>query len=159
HGIATLHITHDQEEALSIADRVAVMDRGRLVQVDTPRGLYDRPATRAIAAFVGQANLWPGIVDGEDRIRVPFGEVRAATAGHPTGTSVTVLVRPERVVPGPSPDGVNSFSGRMARDRFLGSVRRYDIALDGATLLGETSERASFETVHFPPADVRLLPA
>ena len=157
HGIATLHITHDQEEALSIADRVAVMDKGRLVQVDTPRGLYDRPATRAIAAFVGQANLWPGTIAAQDRVRVPFGEIRAATGDRPSGSAVTVLVRPERVIPVAAADGINSFPGRVARDRFLGSVRRYDFAIDGVTLLGETSERAPIETVHIPPADIQLL--
>ncbi|HUH40165.1 MAG TPA: ABC transporter ATP-binding protein, partial [Castellaniella sp.] len=57
-NIATLHITHDQEEALSIADRIAIMQAGRIVQIGSPKDLYDRPVNRWVASFIGQANLW-----------------------------------------------------------------------------------------------------
>jgi len=157
-GIATLHITHDQEEALSIADRVAVMEAGRIVQVAAPRDLYDHPSTESIARFVGHANLWPGTPLGEGRIRVPFGTLATRHAGAPAG-DVRVLVRPERIRPGPSADGVNEFPARLVRDRFLGSVRRYDALIDGTVVLGETSERGEFRVVHIPPEDVQIVPA
>jgi putative spermidine/putrescine transport system ATP-binding protein len=160
HHIATIHITHDQEEALSMADRVAVLEQGRLVQVDTPRALYDRPHTRGVAAFVGRANLWEGQVAGADRVRVRFGELRLRPHGKAVGERVWVLVRPERVTIGEPPDGVNGFPCRVERDRFLGAMRRYDarIGTDGDILEGETGYRGEFNTVHILPEHIQLLP-
>jgi putative spermidine/putrescine transport system ATP-binding protein len=158
HGIATLHITHDQEEALSMADRVAVMGRGRLLQVATPEELYARPASRAVAAFVGHANLWDGTAAGPDAVDTPVGRLRTRPHGLPDGSPATVLVRPERVRPGPAPDGVNSLAGRIARDRFLGAVRRYDLAVGGGTVAVETPAGAPSAEVHLPPDAVQVLP-
>ncbi|PWB64369.1 MAG: ABC transporter ATP-binding protein, partial [Bradyrhizobiaceae bacterium] len=158
HGIATLHITHDQEEALSMADRVAVMQNGRIVQVAAPHEIYARPANREIAAFVGQANLWPGRVAGPQEIETALGRLRSGTHSLPAGARVVVLVRPERVQVGPAPDGVNSFSGTVVRDRFLGSFRRFDLQCAGGSLLGETRELGEITTVHIPASAVQLLP-
>jgi len=155
--IATLHVTHDQEEALSMADRVAVMEAGRLVQVATPRELYDAPATRKVAAFVGKANLWDGRVESGDSVRVTFGLLRTLPHHYPAGESITVLVRPERVAVGPAPDGGNSFSGRVVRDRFLGAVRRYDLAVADSIIFGETGRRGRIDSVHIEPEHVQLL--
>ncbi|MCC7276261.1 MAG: ABC transporter ATP-binding protein [Alphaproteobacteria bacterium] len=159
HGISTLHVTHDQEEALSMADRVAVMDKGRLVQVAPPRELYDHPATAAIAAFVGHANLWPGRVAGDGRVATAFATLATTTRGHADGAAVTVLVRPERIFPGPPPDGVNGLEGRVVRDRFLGAVRRFDLDVAGTLVLGETSDRRTIAAVHIPPDGIQLIPA
>ena len=159
HGIAALHITHDQEEALSMADRVAVMEAGRLVQVATPTEIYDRPATRSIAAFVGQANLWDGLSVGGDGVELPLGLLKLPPHDLPEGTPVTVLVRPENVNVGPAPDGINEFPCRVTRDRFLGSLRRYDAEIRGGTVLGETSARAVIERIHIPPRNIQLIPA
>lgn len=159
HGIATLHITHDQEEALSLADRVAVIEGGRLVQIAEPRALYDRPRTRSVAAFVGQANLWDGRLVSETEVHVAFG-VLSVEPGHgrSRGEAVTVLVRPERVRAAAGPGGVNSFACRVTRDRFLGPVRRFDADLGAATVLGETSERGAIPAIQIPPEHVQLLP-
>jgi putative spermidine/putrescine transport system ATP-binding protein len=159
HAIATLHITHDQEEALSLADRVALMRQGRIEQVGSPHALYDRPANRAVAAFVGHANLWDARVAGPDLVDTAFGPLRTAPHGRAVGAAVTVLVRPERVRRGNPPDGVNGFAGRVVRDRFLGAQRRYDLAVSGAIITGETAEAGPIEAVHIPPAHVRVLPA
>jgi len=158
HKIATLHITHDQEEALSMADRVAVMEGGRILQLDTPRDLYDRPASRAVATFVGHANILPARVVSASSVETPIGVLSTAPHDMPVGAPVAVLVRPERVRPGPSPDAVNTFAGTITRDRFLGSLRRFDFAVAGGTLLGETNAPGSIEVVHFPPAAVQILP-
>ncbi|HEX9842730.1 MAG TPA: ABC transporter ATP-binding protein [bacterium] len=161
HHIATIHITHDQEEALSMADRVAVMERGRLVQVDTPRALYDAPRTRSVAAFVGRANLWEGEVIAGDRVRVGFGELRLRPHGRAHGERVCVLVRPERVAIGQAPDGINAFPCRVERDRFLGATRRFDarIGANEGILEGETGYRGEFDAVHILPEHIQLLPA
>jgi len=157
-NLPTLHITHDQEEALSMADRVAVMQQGRIVQVGTPQALYDAPLTREIAEFVGHANLWDGTVSGPDTVRTALGELRTLPHGQPQGAPVQLLVRPERVALGRDANGVNSFACRMLRDRFAGPVRRYDVEVTGGILLGETGEREPFAAVHIPPAHIHLLP-
>jgi putative spermidine/putrescine transport system ATP-binding protein len=158
HRIATLHITHDQEEALSMADRVAILERGRLVQVDTPRRLYDFPRTRDIAAFVGRANLWPGRLTAPDRVRVEFGELILDPQERSVGQACWVLVRPEQVRTGPAANGVNTFACVVERDRFMGSVRRYDARVGGSLIEGETSHRGQITVVHIPPEHVQLLP-
>ncbi len=158
-AIATLHITHDQEEALSIADRVAVMRDGRILQCAAPRELYARPASRYVAGFVGHANLWDATVADAHSLQTPIGPLRADASRFAPGSAVAVLVRPERVCPGPAPDGVNQFAARIARDRFLGSFRRIDLAVSGGTIVLETASDVLPEAVHVPPEAVQVLPA
>jgi putative spermidine/putrescine transport system ATP-binding protein len=159
HKIATLHITHDQEEALSMADRIAVMENGRILQLDTPRDLYARPVSRAVAGFVGHGNLWAARIISPARVETPVGPLATLPHDMPAGSPVTVLVRPEQVRPGRSPDGANTFAGTVTRDRFLGSLRRFDFAVEGGTLLGETGVPGDIDVVHFSPAAVQILPA
>lgn len=158
HNIATLHITHDQEEALSMADRVAVMQNGRIVQVGEPRAIYARPINREVADFVGHANLWSGRVIGPASVETPLGPLTTTPHGRKTGDRVAVLVRPEGLGLGAAADTVNSFSGTVTRDRFLGSFRRFDFQCDGVTLLGETSNMGEISAIHIPPASIQLLP-
>lgn len=158
HQIATMHITHDQEEALSMADRVAIMRGGRIIQVGEPHEIYAHPASREVAAFVGHANLWPGRVSGADSVVTPLGTLMSGPHGRPVGDNVTVLVRPERVRSGTAPDGVNTFRGSVTRDRFLGSFRRFDFRTGDTVLLGETGEMTEISTIHIPPAAVQILP-
>ena len=157
YGIAALHITHDQEEALSMADRVAVMESGRLVQVATPQMLYDKPATRSVAAFVGHANLWEGTASGPDTVTTSLGLIHTPPHGKPSGTPLTIMVRPEWVRFGPSADGRNSFEGRVVLDRFLGPIRRFDLAVEGGVVVGETPDRGVISAVHFPSSQVQVL--
>ena len=103
YGVAALHITHDQEEALSIADRVAVMRAGRIEQIDTPQAIYDRPLNRFVAGFVGHANLWDGTVTAPDSVTTPLGTLRNARQPRAAGRRVAVLVRPEHVQLGAGP--------------------------------------------------------
>lgn len=157
-NISTVHITHDQEEALSMADRVAVIEHGRLVQVASPRDLYDAPATRSIAGFVGEANLWDGTVTAPDAVDVAFGRLSTMPHGLEKGRLVTVLVRPENICVGVDRSAANTFTGNVVRDRFLGAVRRYDLAIGDSVILGETGIRGTIEVVSIRPEDVRLLP-
>jgi putative spermidine/putrescine transport system ATP-binding protein len=158
-GITALHVTHDQEEALSIADRVAVVECGRLVQLAPPRELYDHPRTRGVAAFVGQANLWDGKVTGPREVTTAFGALTCDATGFNAGEPVIVLVRPERIETAPRGDRVNSFDCRLDRDRFLGSMRRFDVLVDGVRVLGETTRRGAIETISVAPEHVQLLPS
>lgn len=158
-GIATLLITHDQEEALSIADRVAVMRDGRLVQVAPPRELYDAPADEETARFVGEANLWRGVVMGTGRVRTDVGILVCDTKGHGAGADVIVLVRPENVVSHSThdPAALNHFSGPVAADRFLGSVRRLDLEVGDGLIRLETRIRDAIGSISIPPDAIRLL--
>lgn len=157
HGIATLHITHDQEEALSMADRVAMMRAGRIEQIGAPRDLYERPVTREVAAFVGHANLWPGTIAAPDAVDTPIGRLVTARHNRAAGSKVTVLVRPERVRPGRAADHINEFAGTPARDRFLGALRRFDLAVPGGVIVGETAEADPIANVHIRPEYITIL--
>lgn len=84
-GIATLLVTHDQEEALSIADKIAVMRDGRLIQIGTPQELYETPANAYVAAFVGQSNLWKGTIAADGLVETEIGTLRCDTKGHTPG--------------------------------------------------------------------------
>lgn len=102
-GIAFVVVTHDQDEAMAMADRVAVMDKGRILQVDTPRALYERPATQAVARFFGDINLWPSGLSVRPE-QVTISRTTGALAGTITdiiyrGTTTTFLVAtPDLVV-------------------------------------------------------------
>jgi len=124
-GITFLFVTHDQEEAMAMADRIALLDRGRLVQLDTPRGLYERPATRFVAGFIGTMNFLEGRVaalgDGLAVVEVPgCGPLRGTAASALAADDAAVLaVRPERVrlALDPVPSGL---SGRVIAIAYLG---------------------------------------
>jgi putative spermidine/putrescine transport system ATP-binding protein len=160
-AIATLLVTHDQEEALSIADKVAVMRDGRLLQVGSPRELYEAPVNADVAAFVGQSNLWPGKVAGAGRVETAFGLVACETSGRGDGEAVTVLVRPERILPIASGahDADGHLAGTVVADRYLGPVRRIDLDVRGNLIRLETHLREAVTAVTIPPEAVRLLPA
>ncbi|WP_080581733.1 ABC transporter ATP-binding protein [Sinorhizobium fredii] len=161
-GIATLLVTHDQEEALSIADKVAVMRDGRLIQLGTPRELYETPANAYVAGFVGQSNLWKGKIAAAGLVETAIGSLRCDTIGHKTGDAVTVFVRPERIVPafdGDPQDSVSRFSGAVAADRYLGPIRRIDLNVPGGLVRLETHLRDAVTSVRVPADAVRLLPA
>jgi putative spermidine/putrescine transport system ATP-binding protein len=129
--ITTLFVTHDQEEALSMADRVCVMRSGRIEQVDTPSMLYAAPATAFVAEFVGTMNRIPGVIeDGRVSLLGTTADIRTV-AGQPadsraSGTPVDVLVRPEGLKVTPSPVG----RGLVMTTTFLGSVTRLGVLLD-----------------------------
>jgi putative spermidine/putrescine transport system ATP-binding protein len=125
-GAATLFVTHDQQEALMMADRVAVLHQGRLQQIDTPRGLYARPANLMVARFVGHANLIAGTVLEPGRVHTVLGVLHADTGHRPAGAAICVLVRPESIHPDPAPDAPNRIPGATGRVRFLGATCRWD---------------------------------
>jgi iron(III) transport system ATP-binding protein len=133
-GITTLYVTHDQIEALSMSNRIAVMSNGKIVQEGTPREIYQRPATQFVADFVGSANFMDAEVLGEDgeissrggrsmRLQTAIGQVRAACPeGVTPGEKVVLSIRPENIrVHTSEPAGtVNLFQGVVERLMFLG---------------------------------------
>ena len=141
-GITTVLVTHDQEEALSIADRVAVMRAGRLEQCAPPAELYARPATAFVAEFVGTMNRMPGVMGPDDLVHV--GEQRLPVDGEhpPANTPVWVLARPEAVHASPTADAgseatAGSASGSASRSsRFASSSASSSALVQVATFLG-----------------------
>lgn len=96
-GTTFVIVTHDQDEAMMLADRIAVMDRGRLVQVGTPAEVYERPRTRWVAEFVGDVGLIEGCVLSAAAIGTAHGEIAADAAGLAPGATVTLALRPEAI--------------------------------------------------------------
>ena len=131
-GTTTIFVTHDQEEALSMADRVGVMRDGRLEQVADPSELYSRPATAFVAEFVGTMNRLPGELAGPGTVTVLGASCAVIEGGHasgPTSGPVDVLVRPEGLTVAPASGGNGIVSGRT----FLGAVTRLAVLLSGDT--------------------------
>jgi putative spermidine/putrescine transport system ATP-binding protein len=129
-GITTLFVTHDQSEALAIADRVAVLNAGRLEQVAPPHEVYSSPATAFVATFVGVVNRLAATPDGPGRVRV-LGSSAALDGAGADGSARadTVIVRPEALTVGPpGPDGGGE-PGRVVTRTFLGAVTRLVVAL------------------------------
>ena len=127
-GITTLFVTHDQEEALSMADRVGVMKDGKLDQIAVPDQLYAHPATAFVAEFVGIMNRIPGELAGSEQVSA-LGAVVPVDGERPAGelTEVDVLVRPE----GLKIEAVRGGNGIVTDRTFLGSVSRISVRLSG----------------------------
>jgi len=130
--VTTLVLTNDAREALALAERLAVMDLGRIVQVGTPQEVYNRPIDAFVARFLGQTNLLQGHVEsadskGEVVVRTPFGRMvgQSANGSIAAGSPVTVSIRPESIALGPGlPPDSNRFSATIERLVFLGAVRQ-----------------------------------
>ena len=132
-GITTIYVTHDQEEALSLSDRVAVMKDGRVQQVGAPKELYERPRTRFVADFVGTNNLVPGRVreqaDAGLLVDTALGALRAVADG-PVGERCVLAIRPENMAITAGATGAgdgNVVRGRVSFIAYLGSALRYDV--------------------------------
>jgi iron(III) transport system ATP-binding protein len=136
-GITTVYVTHDQEEALSLSDRVAVMREGRVQQVAAPKALYERPANRFVADFVGTNNFIPGVVkeraDGHAVVETPLGHVRTRAADVARGATCVLAVRPENVALAGA--GENRVEGRIRLAAYLGNTLRYDVETAGGLVL------------------------
>jgi putative spermidine/putrescine transport system ATP-binding protein len=141
-GVTALFVTHDQEDAFAVADRVAVIRGGRLLQVGTPETLYDLPASREVAEFVGRATLLPATVeDGTARLRIGGREVRVAAAraaGVPAGGEMLAVVRPDALAL--APDGAaDGWPAVVTVRRFAGAVVAYHLRTDDGTEMELTS--------------------
>jgi len=133
-GLTTVYVTHDQKEALTLSDRIAVMHAGRLVEVGDPRRLYDRPRTVFVARFLGESS----ILDVETQAsQVFFRGSRIDVAEVPPGRKHGLLIRPERLQPlfpqAPVPEGMIRFSGTIRDVIFQGESYRTEITLDGGS--------------------------
>jgi spermidine/putrescine ABC transporter ATP-binding subunit len=135
-GITTVYVTHDQEEALALSDRIAVFNRGKLLQVGPPRALYERPENRFVADFIGINNLVDGTVGSGPAgtpglpVQTLLGPLVAApdTRFQP-GAPCILAIRPENIALDGEAEGSNRLSGQIAFAAYLGNTLRYDVDL------------------------------
>jgi ABC-type Fe3+/spermidine/putrescine transport system ATPase subunit len=165
--ITTVYVTHDQKEALSLADRIAVLHEGRLEQLGTPREIYRSPASRFVADFIGETNWFSGRVTGgtasELRLETELGDLRAPPkAACQAGMAVQIGIRPEAVKIGSGE--VNAFATRIRHVSYLGDTEQYILevgsgrqvkAFEQNPLL--VREAGNLLTVHVRPEDVLVV--
>jgi len=152
-GTTFVIVTHDQEEAMTVAHRIGVMDRGRLVQVATPQQLYEEPASRWVAGFIGDVNLIDGTVIAIDAGGIAIEgtggrRFRVAAAGPAvtSGQRVAVALRPEKLrIAAEKPQGVgdNCVAGRVGDIAYLGDISLYKIRLDDGAVITASRANAS----------------
>ena len=170
-GITFVYVTHDQEEALTMSDRIAVMASGQVEQIGTPKDVYEEPATVFVADFLGVSNLMDGEVTGRDgnalRVRVGEVELRAERGEVATTGPAKVVIRPERIeLEVYGENGANRLPGMVERVVYVGAAQQLVIRLatgeqlqalvqnDGAPLAWEQGTPVR---VHFPPSALRVL--
>jgi spermidine/putrescine transport system ATP-binding protein len=129
-AITFVHVTHDQEEAMTMADQIAVMNHGRIEQLGTPTELYETPATAYVASFLGASNLIAGTVSGSDTVRLHHGpEVKVRPAGIAGRTGeVAVGIRPEKIDLGGGQE--NTLEGTIAEQAYVGVATQYLVDTD-----------------------------
>ncbi len=126
-GLTTIFITHDQEEALVLSDRIAVMNHGTIQQVATTTEIYERPANDFVADFVGESNIFHGTVSAPGTVALDNGRTLKVASSLPAGRKVGVLMRPERFSPG----GANAFAGEVIEAVYLGTSFKLRLACEG----------------------------
>ena len=182
-GMTFVIVTHDQEEAMTVADRIGVMDAGRLEQVATPRQLYEEPASRWVAEFVGDVNIFEGQLESRDAGRLMIatkdaGTITVAAPRQPvTKPNVCVAIRPEKIKlsrRGPASDGtadahaINRLEGVVTDVSYLGGITSYKVKLDTGAVVSSSMantariDRDTYQACHrvvawFTPDDCVVL--
>jgi len=141
-GITFVYVTHDQEEALTMSDRIAVMNQGKALQVGSPTEIYERPNCRFVADFIGETNFMPGTLAGSkgNRAMVDCGELRVVAETDRAlapGAAVTVAVRPEkiRVHLDPVPNAPNCFAAQIEKVVYIGTDTHFQMRLGNGVML------------------------
>jgi iron(III) transport system ATP-binding protein len=171
-NITAVYVTHDQEEALVLSDRIAVMHAGEIKQIGTPRDIYIRPNNDVVAGFIGTANLLQATVErlplnGEDGVvATPLGKLTCKLpASLAVGQSVTIMFRPEDIAIGVSSTGsqTNIFSGTVEQATFVGSRFQWQISVNSYRIQGEVPKTQVVEAgqqvmIEIPRHAIHLLP-
>jgi iron(III) transport system ATP-binding protein len=172
-GMTAVFVTHDQEEAFALSDRIAVLSRGELQQLGTPEALYATPANPFVAGFLGRANFLPATVESVDgdalAYRLAAGPIWRARApdgfAAPAGTAVRLMARPEGLRISHSADAADGLAGRVLDRRFAGALSFYTVALDGGAevlVQGDASDADAGDEVRVaatPGAAILAFPA
>ena len=165
-GITFVYVTHDQAEAIALSDRIAVMESGRLCQYATPLELYEHPADRFVAGFLGAANLLDGVATAPGTVTLASGAALsvALPAGTEPGAAVTIMIRPEDVAITAAPGGPGVLTGTVEQSSLLGHAMEYrvrcaDTVLRVHTRRGVRHEDGSSVSVTIPPEHCAIVPA
>jgi iron(III) transport system ATP-binding protein len=178
--LTAVYVTHDQKEALSIADRIAILNDGKIQHCGSPRDVYLRPSSRFVAHFIGETNFLEGTVSSQDSGRrvvdTPIGPVTSAVAGSKSiqvGNRVTLSLRPEVVHLNHAPEGApNVYRGSVHDSVYLGEVAQHQVTLPERSGNGEHIDMKAFELnpeivardeaedadIWFEPEDVVIIP-
>ena len=139
--ITTVYVTHDQKEALSMADNMAVLKDGRVMQIGPPRLLYERPGSRFVADFLGETNFLPAVVRGSENgsiiLETAAGILRstAGDSGTPRGGNVTCSIRPEAFTRAAQGPGSNTITGKRVRTIYLGEIAQHQVEVQDGSVL------------------------
>jgi spermidine/putrescine ABC transporter ATP-binding subunit len=153
-GITTIFVTHDQDEALTLSDRIVVMEQGRIVQTGTPAEIYERPRSHFVSDFIGMMNAMRatvlGVAPGGLRVRLDTGpEILLPDTPAPAGGVLEVMLRPEKVLVNPAPAaGLVTIDGTVAHVVYMGAVTYLHVGVaGGATMLAMLANAAGSGTV------------
>ena len=138
-GITFIFVTHDQEEALTMSNRIGVMSQGALLQVGTPHEIYDHPVNRFVADFIGETNFLEGQVDGA-RVRIGTGDLLDVQLSGQTG-GVTLAIRPEQIGLGAAGSGLTA---TITETTYMGTDTHYALALgDGSQIIARVQSNSA----------------
>ena len=166
-GITFVYVTHDQEEAVTMSDRIGVMHEGKLLQIGTPEDIYERPTTRFVADFIGRSNFLEATVASENELVLSNGDRLQLQSDYETGESVAVTVRPERLTiekKGQDSTNQHQLDGVVDSVVYLGNAIVYTVAIDWMHLEVRSSETSNSRysegdevTVSFDPKYVSVV--
>ena len=170
--LTAVYVTHDQKEALAVADRIAVMKSGRILQIDTPIEVYRRPTSRAVADFVGETNLLAGTITrssrGEVHVRTPIGDIAAEQQPNvdvAVGMRVWVSLRPECLsLTSSAAPAINAVEGELETSTYLGEIAEHRLRVGASSLrVHELNPRGmrpatARQRAVIAPADVVIVP-
>jgi iron(III) transport system ATP-binding protein len=171
-GLTTVYVTHDQSEALVLADRIVVMSNGEIEQAGTPEDIYERPETEFVAQFIGRCNVLPGTLIGRDRVDVSGVSLRAEdrATGLQAGQSVALSVRPHSIIMDPIDCGIDSnsancFTVQVQQQSYFGEFREYQVRLEHSEVCLSVVTSPSIRhqvgdrlVVQIPPEHCRIVP-
>ena len=164
-GITVLYVTHDQVEAMALADRIAVMSNGKILQIGNAQELYHAPASRSVGGFLGAMNELAAVVRDDRSVKIEWGVLHCAL---PAGVSknVIVAIRPEDILLACEPSGQNNeISSKLISRLFLGDVTLYHLSAHGVKLRAKTAgvnqqlKPGSNVYVRLPPERLKVFPA
>ena len=160
-GITFVYVTHDQEEALAMSDRIAVMHEGRVIQCGEPEDIYEKPGEAFVAGFIGVSNLMEGVVDGKDKVKLASGQKVSAPLpeGLDLGETVQLSVRPEKIALDELEQGMVSIDGTVEQRVYQGVNTQVTVSLgDGARVvaLEQNTYRASSDDRWDPGTKVKV---
>jgi spermidine/putrescine transport system ATP-binding protein len=151
-GITFVYVTHDQEEALTMSDRIGIMNEGKLLQIGASEDIYENPTSRFVAGFIGETNFIAGTVAEAGAVRLSNGVVVKARTFSATGTEVTVTLRPEKIhlheTAATARPGYNTVDGRIARRIYYGESLYYEIDIGTGDLVDARVENVPSQKRH-----------